>query len=47
MNKNYTVSFWVVNLESTQGSLNPQGDKLEFTKERIQQKIYILSIIYN
>ena len=38
-------SFWVVYLESIRGFLNPQCDKLEYSKEKFEKNSTILLII--
>ena len=39
------VSFWVVNLESTRGSLDPQSDRLGITRDNNRQMSKFLLII--
>ena len=45
MDRNETISFWVVNLESPRDSLIPQDDKLESTREKFEKNSTILLII--
>ena len=45
MDKNETINFWIVNLESMRDSLNLQGDKLKFTRKKFKKDFEILLII--